>query len=384
MARRTQYDCIVIGVGGIGSAALYNLSRRGVKALGLDRFPPGHDRGSSHGGTRIIRQAYMEHPDYVPLAQRSYELWQQLSAEHTGALYTEAGFLQVGPSKGPVIRGVLKSAREHDLDVESLSAGEVERRFPAFRVPGTMTGVFEKRAGFLAVEACVRAYAGEAVRLGATLRSDEPALSWNAEGGGFAVTTRQGSYSAASLIITAGAWAPVLLAELGVPFEVRRKSLFWFAAQEPTYALSGGCPCFFFEASNGLFYGFPSIDAFGVKAAEHSGGQPVENPLDVDRELYPEDQAQVEEFLRAHLPGVSRECTKHSVCLYTMTPDEHFVVDRHPAHERVAFAAGLSGHGFKFAPVLGEALADLALDGRTRAPIGFLSCRRNVGQRQND
>jgi len=376
MTRKAIYDCLVIGVGGIGSAALYHLARRGVKALGLDRFPPGHDRGSSHGETRVFRQAYMEHPDYVPLAQRSYALWRELAAKRAEALYTETGFLQVGPAEGAVVRGVLKSAREHNLAVEELSARDVERRFPAFGVPESMKGVFESQAGFLAVEACVRAHAEEAIGLGATVHSDEPALSWKAEGAGVVVTTERGAYCARSLIITAGAWAPLLLKELGVPFEVRRKPLFWFATREPSYSASNGCPCFFFETQKGLFYGVPGIDDFGVKAAEHTGGDPVENPLGVDRGLHPEDQSRVEEFLGAHLPGVSHTRTQHTVCLYTMTPDAHFVVDRHPANENVAFAAGLSGHGFKFAPALGEALTDLVLEGKTQAPIGFLSSRR--------
>jgi len=375
MTGKTTYDCIVIGVGGVGSAALYHLARRGAKALGLDRFPPGHDRGSSHGETRVLRQAYIEHPDYVPLAQRSYALWQELAGKRREALYTEAGFLQVGPAEGAVIQGVLESAKEHRLDVEELSATDVERRFPAFRVPESMKGVFESRAGFLAVEACVRAHAEEAIRLSATVRSDEPALSWKAEGTGVVVTTARGSYSAGSLIIAAGAWAPALLAELGIPFEVRRKPLFWFAA-EPSYSVSNGCPCFFFETQKGLFYGVPGIDDLGVKAAEHTGGDPVENPLEVDRGLQVEDQRRVEEFLEAHLPGVSRALTKHVVCLYTMTQDEHFVVDRHPTNKHVAFAAGLSGHGFKFVPVLGKALAELVLEGKAQAPIGFLSAGR--------
>ena len=371
-----HYDCIVIGTGGVGSAALFHLAQHGVHALGIDRFPPGHDRGSSHGDTRLIRLAYMEHPDYVPLLRRAYDLWAQISERCGQQLYTETGLLEVGPPDGAMVPGVLESAREHDLTIEQLTAAEVEHRFPSFRVPETMMAVFEKRAGYLQVEACVLAYLAEAQQLGAALRSNEIVHAWRADGQGVVVTTDTGQYTAERLIITPGAWATQLLGDVGIPFTIRRKSLFWYEVSNPIYNMESGCPCYFYETPEGDFYGFPQVGASGFKVAEHSGGQTMTDPLALDRDVYPDDQQQVEHFLGTYVPGVSQQRQKHVVCMYTVSPDEHFVVDHHPHHPQVAFTAGLSGHGFKFASVLGEILTELALDGQTQLPAEFLSCQR--------
>jgi sarcosine oxidase len=371
------YDCIVIGTGGVGSAALYHLARRGARVLGIDRFPPGHDRGSSHGETRIIRLAYFEHPNYVPLLRRAYRLWAELAERCGQPLYNETGLLQVSHPHGEVVPGVLRSAREHGLAVEALTAAEVEHRFPGFRVPDSMTAVFERGAGYLKVEACVLAHVNEAMQLGAEVRSGEPVLSWSADGAGVVVTTSNDTYAAARLILSPGAWAADLLGDLGIHFEVRRKSVFWYDVP-PVYSAAHGCPIFLYETPTGVFYGYPQIDHCGLKVGEHSGGQVVTDPLLVNREMEPQDRQRVEDFLDEYVPGVSHTLQKHVVCLYTMSPDGHFVVDRHPHHPQVAFVAGLSGHGFKFVCVLGEILAELALDGCTTAPIGFLACGREM------
>ncbi len=370
-------DCIVLGTGGVGSAALYHLSRRGARSLGIDRFAPGHDRGSSHGETRIIRLAYFEHTDYVPLLRRAYDLWGELEERRGQKLYHETGLLEVGPPDATVVPGVLESARRHSLVVESLDPRAAARRFPGFRIPEGMAAVFERRAGYLRVEDSVRAHAEEAIRLGARLVTGETVLRWRAEGAGVAVETERGTHRAARLIVTAGAWAGGLLADLGVRLDVRRKPLLWFRTASPLYREEAGGPGFFYETPAGLFYGFPEISGREIKVAEHSGGESVADPLAVDRSLRASDRRPVEEFLRRHLPGVSAgDCRRHAVCLYTMSRDEHFIVDRHPDHPQVSFAAGLSGHGFKFTSVLGEILAGLALDGRSELPIGFMSCDR--------
>jgi len=371
------YDCIVIGTGGVGSATLYHLACRGVRVVGIDRFPPGHDRGSSHGDTRIIRLAYFEHPHYVPLLRRAYQRWAELAERCEQQLYHETGLLQLSHPTGEVVPGVLRSAREHNLAVEELTPSEVERRFPGFRAPASTTAVFERCAGYLKVEACVLAYVQEAAKLGAEVRSGEAVLKWRADGSGVAVTTDKDTYTAARLILTPGAWAPGLLGDLGIRFEVRRKSLFWYEAP-PVYRAAQGCPIFLYETPAGVFYGYPQIDLFGLKVAEHSGGQVVTDPLTVNRELDPQDRQRVDDFLDGYVPHVSRTLRKHVVCLYTMSPDGHFVVDRHPRYPQVAFVAGLSGHGFKFACVLGEILTELTLDGRTDASIEFWACNRKM------
>ncbi|MEX0713154.1 MAG: N-methyl-L-tryptophan oxidase [Pirellulales bacterium] len=370
-----HYDVVVLGTGGVGSAAAYHAALRGAKVLGLDRFTPAHDRGSSHGATRIIRQAYYEHPDYVPLAERAFKAWAELEARCGERLYHQTGLLEVGPSDGEVLAGVRASARMHDLDIEELPAGQVMARWPGFAVPDDLAGVFEPRAGFLRVEECVLAHQEEARRLGARLESETAVESWRAEGRGVRVVAGR-PVSAAALIITAGAWAASVLADLGLPLLVRRKSVFWYRQRGEQYSAAAGCPCYLFELPQGIFYGVPSIDGWGVKAAEHSGGASVEDPLAVSRQVDPVEQRRVEDFLAAHLPQAVPPFSRHSVCMYTMTPDSHFIVDRHPAWPQVVFAAGLSGHGFKFTGVLGQALVELALDGKTSLPVAFLACGR--------
>jgi sarcosine oxidase len=371
-----HYDAIVIGTGGVGSAALYHLSRAGAKAIGLDRFPPGHNQGSSHGQTRIIRQAYHEHPNYVPLLLRAYELWHELEQESQQKLFHQVGLLFGGNPDGEIISGVLRAAAEHNLPVEDLSLAEANARWPGYRLREDHRHVFEKLAGFLLVEDCVKAHADAAVRLGAKLQIGGAVRSWKVDGNSVVVETDDRQLSADKLVITAGAWATDLLASLGVPFRVLRKPLFWYRTKDSSYEVASGCPCFFFETLGGQFYGFPQTNELGVKIAEHTGGEPVSDPLHVDRSLHPADQQRIEACLAEHLPRVSRECTSHAVCMYTMSPDEHFVIGQHREYSQVGFAAGLSGHGFKFTSVLGEIMAQLTLDGKTPLPIGFLSPNR--------
>lgn len=371
----SSYDAIVLGTGGVGSAALFHLARRGLRVLGIDRYTPGHDRGSSHGETRIIRQAYFEHPDYVPLLLRAYELWAELEELSGEQLFHQVGLLQVGPRAGAVVSGVLQSARLHGLKVEELTAAETQRRFPGFVVPPELSGVFESRAGYLLVEKCVLAHLQAAKNAGAEHLPETPVAAWRSSGNGVVVTTNHGEFHAARLIISPGAWTGEMLASLGLPLEVRRKHVYWFSPTAAEYAASSGCPTFLYELPEGVFYGFPALSPHGLKAAEHSGGELVVDPAVDPREENAVDCERVTRFLGRYLPGVSRSPSRRSVCFYTMTPDEHFVVDRHPDHPNVAFAAGLSGHGFKFTGVLGEILADLATEGSTELPIAFLRMR---------
>lgn len=371
----TTYDVIVLGTGGVGSAAAWHSARRGVKVLGLDRFAGGHAHGSSHGQTRIIRKAYFEHPDYVPLLNRAYELWAELEQHANEQLYHEVGLIEIGPPDSVVIPGVLESARQHQLQVDELTKQDVAERFPGFIVPETSVAVFEPHAGYLMVERCVLAHLAEAKKCGAELRTGETIIDWQANDVGVTVRTDKRTYAARKLVITAGAWASELLGELGLDLRVRRKHLHWYACDDARYRADHGCPVFFYETPAGYFYGFPRIDDRGIKVADHTGGTEITDPLADDKSREPEDVRRVEQFLGAHLPGVSATSTRHEVCYYTMSPDEHFIVDTHPRYKNVVFAAGLSGHGFKFTSVLGEALADLADHGTTRLPIGFLGCR---------
>jgi sarcosine oxidase len=373
------YDAIVLGAGGVGSAAMWQLARRGLRVLGIDRFAPPHGEGSSHGQTRIIRQAYFEHADYVPLLLESYRLWEELESLTGQRLKIETGLLEVGPRDGVVVPGVLMAARHHRLAVEELAAAEIESRWPGFRLPENqspgLAGVFEPRAGYLKVEECVAACLAEAKRHGAELLPNVEVHDWHA-GEDVLVRTAAGDFRANCLVITAGAWAGPLLRNLGVPLEVRRKPLMWYGPRDAAASAANGFPCFLFELPHGIFYGFPAVDERGLKAAEHSGGDAIANPLAVDRQLHATDYQRVDQFLQTHIPSVRTPSREHAVCLYTMSPDEHFLVDRHPDDPRIVFAAGLSGHGFKFTPVLGQALAELATESVTCPPTAFLSLGR--------
>lgn len=370
---RTTFDVIVLGLGGFGSAALAHVARRGCRVLGIERFSIAHDRGSSHGETRIIRKAYFEHPDYVPLLIRAYELWRELEKASERSLYVESGLVLGGAPQGETIRGALKSARQHHVQVEEISLSEARRQFPLLTFRDEDAVVFEPEAGYLRVEDCVTAHFNEALTLGATATSGETVLEWSADGDCVRVVTDRQEYVGGRLIITAGAWNGPLLQELSLPLSVQRKLLFWHDVSTPQWKEA---TAYFFERPEGCFYGFPSLDGRTAKVAEHSGGEPVENPLELDRQSHERDRAPVSRFVSQTLKHVSPTAKRHTACMYTMSPDGHFIVDQHPQYPQVVFGGGFSGHGFKFTPVIGEALADLALDGKTALPIQFLSLDR--------
>ena len=370
------YDVIVLGVGGMGSAACFELARRGRRVLGLEQFPLVHSRGSSHGHTRIIRTAYYEHPNYVPLLRRAWDRWYDLEQRTGRHLLTECPCLNVGPAGGELVNGVRASVREHGLAAEEVSAAEIARRFP-FRFPDGYAGVMERAAGFLYVEDCVRAHVDSAVSLGAEVHAEEPVREWRAVGNGVEVTTDRGTYHAAKLVVTAGAWATRLLADLGVPLSVMRQVLMWFdVGANPRAFGRNTFPIFIADVPGGPFYGLPAVDRFGLKIARHYGEPHLPNPDGVSWDATAADEPPVRAFLDAYLPGSVGPVTKAQVCLYTLTPDKHFVIDAHPRHPQVAVACGFSGHGFKFASVVGEVLADLAESGRTPHPIGMFGAGR--------
>ena len=364
-----SFDAIVIGLGGMGSSALFELARRGRRVLGLEQFVPGHDQGSSHGQTRIIRQAYYEHPAYVPLVKRAYERWYDLEQRQGIHLLTTCPCLSIGLPQGELVHGVKRSAEEHSLSIESVSAAELRMRFPAFRFGDEYAAVVEPTAGFLYVEECVRAHVREAERLGAAVRSGEPVASWRADGNGVEVVTAKGRYKAAKLVLTAGPWAGGLLARHGARLTVMRQVPMWFGTSDPRLFRRDVFPVFITESPHGDVYGLPAIDGNGLKVARHYGAPELAGPSAIDRTVTDADEAPVRRFLREHIPAADGPRRRASVCIYTLTPDRHFVIDRHPDHANIAVAAGFSGHGFKFSSVVGEVLGDLAETGRTALPI---------------
>jgi sarcosine oxidase len=372
------HDVIVAGLGGMGSAAAYQLAGRGQRVLGLEKFSPAHDRGSSHGRSRIIRQAYFEGAEYVPLLLRAYELWEQLEEETGQELMTLTGGLMIGREDGELVSGSVRSAEEHDLPYELLDAAEIRRRFPAY-APGPETvALYEEKAGFVRPEETVKAHLDRATSLGADLRFGEPVLSWEASESGVRVETPEGSYEAGRLVISPGAWAPQLLADLSLPIEVTRQVMCWFEPKRrPELFSPGRFPIFVWEPEDGaLFYGIPDGLYGGVKAAfHHFGGVPT-TPETIDREVHEEEIDFLRSYLAEHVPDLAGRCLDARACMYTNTPDEHFVISVHPDHPQVAIAAGFSGHGYKFCSVVGEILADLATAGSTRHPIDLFSPAR--------
>lgn len=370
-------DVVVLGLGGMGTAAAWQLARRGVAVVGLEQFAVGHDRGSSHGQTRIIRQAYYEHPAYVPLVRRAYEGWYDLEVARGEHLLTSCPCLTLAQPDNELVEGVRRSAAEHGLPIEELTPTEVERRYPAFDLASCpdYLGIVEHTAGFLFVDRCVRAMAEEARHLGARLCENEPAVGWEPSGTGVLVRTPYRQISAGRLVITAGPWAAKLLGECGQPLTVMRQVSLWHEPTRPELFRRDRFPTFIAQSPAGYFYGIPAVDRRGVKVAQHYGAPELPGPDGVEREVHDSDRVAVRAFLDRVLPAAG-ESRAAAVCLYTLTPDRHFLIDRYPGLDNVAFATGFSGHGFKFAPAVGEVLADLALEGRTPWEIGLFAANR--------
>lgn len=371
-----SYDVIVLGVGGMGSAALHDLAKRGVKVCGLEQFGVAHDRGSSHGDTRIMRKAYFEHPDYLPLLHRTYEMWQELQAESRTRLFTQNGLLVAGRADSEVIRGLDLCYRQHPLAHEKLDTGQARRRFPHFQLDDDAVVYYDPLAGFLFVERCVEQQVRLALDKGATLYSHERVLSWESREGQVSVTTETRRLQAEKLILTTGAWARPELQKLGIQLEIWRKVMFWYHSDEIASYGPEHFPCFYVATSSGGFYGFPAVNDRGIKVGEHESAEICEHPERLKRGLQPEDEPAVRRFMQKSLPGFRPQRTGFAVCMYTMTPDHHFIVDGHPEYENVFLAVGLSGHGFKFAPVIGEVLGDIATAGTTTLPADFLRLQR--------
>ena len=358
-----SWDAIVVGLGGVGSSAAMHLAKQGVRVLGIDQYPPAHDRGSSHGKTRIIRQAYFEHPSYVPLLRRAYELWERLEADSRCKLFHRVGLVEMGPKDGIVIPGVLQSAQQYGLAIEHLHVSEVNRRWPGIGGRQDWQAVIEKNAGFLKVEDCVRAHLRLAMDAGANLMHEVAVRDWKIEGDGVKVTTDHGTERAGRLLIAGGPWSHLIIEELSVNLKVLLKQLYWFESDISGFDEPDGFPCFFHETPKGMFYGFPSLGDSAVKVARHSGGLVIDGPGDiVDQDE--EDHRLVAAYVHEYLNGVSQRLVSRAKCYYTTTPDEHFVIDHLPGQPQVVMIAGLSGHGFKFTSVLGEVASQLLLNGQ--------------------
>ena len=372
---KPRFHTIVAGLGAHGSATLHHLAARGARVAGFDRFSPPHALGSSHGETRMIREAYYEEPRYVPLVRRAYELWHELSAEADAQMIVETGGVFAGPPQGEFIAGIHRAAREHGIAVTTLSRPEVAAHFPWLHVDAGMKIVTEPRAGFVYPERCIAAHLSLGAAHGAEINRDEPVTAWHATGDGIEIQTPRGRYLADRLVLTTGAWITETLRSIGVAATIERQPLFWFLPRAD-HAVPSTVWAVEFEPGK-LLYGFPAGDE-GVKVAIHYGG-PVTTADALDRTIHDEDSRLLRRHADHHLPGALGEIAGAEVCMYTNTPDLHFVFDAHPAHANVLVVSACSGHGFKFSSAIGEAAAQWALDGTPRQDLSLFSLARFGG-----
>ena len=370
------YDVIVLGLGAMGSAAAQHLAERGKRVLGIEQFTAAHDQGSSHGGSRMIRQAYFESPDYIPLVLRAYELWRKIERDTGTRLLHITGGLNIGSRDGELVKRTIAASQQHSIPFEVLEGSSISERFPVVSPLHGDVAVHETNAGYLFPEECIRAQLALASAAGAELHFEEKVLSWDAVGQGVEVRTSKGAYSAGHVVITAGPWANAALQGI-FPLRVTRQVMAWIQPTTGvTQFLPERFPVFLCEDPDGGFpgYGFPAMDGprGGIKAAIH-GSDIVCTPESVDREIHDSDVQRIIEKLKVRMPALDGEVLRAKTCLYTMSPDEHFVIGKHPQFASCSVACGFSGHGFKFASVVGEILADLATSGTTTHPIGLFS-----------
>ena len=362
----TDYDVIVAGVGGMGSSTVAELASRGARVLGLDRASIPNDGGSSHGVNRIIRLAYAEDPRYVPLLRRAYERWRQLEDRLGEPVLVTTGGVDMGLPGSKTVSGALASARTHDLEHDLFDAGALMARFPGFRLPADMVAVYQPEGGFVMSERAIAGYARLALDAGADLRGHEAITRWRPEDDGVVVTTTRGEYRARHLVVSAGAWVGKLIPALDGVAVPERQVLLWAQTRRPERYAVGSFPIFILEAPEGLFYGFPEYGIPGLKIGRMHHRQQVVDPDGWDRSMVePEDEAVLRAATGRYLPDADGPALTLKSCMFTNTPDENFVIDRLPEAPQVVVVSPCSGHGFKFASVIGEIAADLALDGGT-------------------
>ena len=371
-----QFDCIVIGVGGMGSSAVHNLAKRGQKVLGLEKFDIPHSEGSSHGVNRIIRLAYYEHSSYVPLLRRAYEMWSEIETIAGEQLLYKIGSIDTAPSGHEVFEGSLESCLEHDIPHEVLNHKQINDRFHGYEMPPGQMGLYQADGGFVLSERAIVAYVNAAVAEGAEIHARESVIKWEPEGDGVRVFTERAEYTAGRLVITAGAWAAGMvpsLEELAVP---ERQVLAWLQPKEPSLFALENFPVFNAYFEEGRYYGFPVFGIPGFKIGRYHHLEEVVDPDHMEREVTRQDEDILRVAASRYFPKANGTLMTLKTCLFTNTPDDHFIIDKLPGIPQVTVAAGFSGHGFKFASVVGEIVGDLAIKGETAHNIDLLKIDR--------
>ena len=380
-----HFDVIVLGVGSMGSATCYQLAKRGVKVLGLEQFDIPHELGSHAGQSRIIRKAYFEHPDYVPLLVKAYENWAALEDATGSQVYFKTGLLYAGRKEGVLIKGVRESAEKFKVRVDDLSAEVTKEKFSQFNIPEGNDVLFEPDAGFVTPERAILLFTEQAIKHGAVIRTKEKIFEWKKIAKHIEVKTNSGDYTCEKLVITAGPWAGQMIPGIGSKLTITRQMIAWVSPADWKPFELGNFPCWLIEDENrnGAYYGFPVLPVgkfggpIGLKLAHHYPGE-VTDPDMVNRVPNEEDEANLIYALNKFLPGGYSSTLAMKTCMYTNTPDENFILDLLPGYDDVFIATGFSGHGFKFASVVGEIMADLAMYGKTSLPIEFLNAKRYI------
>jgi sarcosine oxidase len=378
----THYDAIVLGVGGMGSAAVYHLARRGLRVLGIERYNIPHEMGSSHGLTRIIRLAYYEHPSYVPLLRRAYELWRQLENTVQERLLIITGSIDASREDGDVFKGSKASCDIHHLPHAVLDDRQLNARFPGYRLPTGIAAVYQPDGGFLLSERCIVAHVMAAQELGAEVHGQEQVIGWEPKGHGVALQTDRARYSAEKLVICAGPWGAKLVPELAALAVPERQVLAWFQPTRPALFRVHTFPVFNIAVEEGRYYGFPIYGIPGFKVGRYHHLEQRVDPDQMDREAHREDEEVLRRFTARYFPAAAGPTMSLKTCLFTNTPDEHFILDRHPQLPQVCIAAGFSGHGFKFCSVVGEIMADLAQMGHSQHHLELFRLQRFEGMPQ--
>jgi sarcosine oxidase len=375
-----NYDVVVVGLGAMGSAALYALARRGRRVIGIDRFEPGHRLGSSHGESRIIRIAYYEDPVYVPLLRLAYEAWERLERDTGEHILTITGILEAGIEGSALVQGSLRSALQHDIPHEVLLPEQVNKRFPAFSIPADWQCIFQPDAGILQPEIAINSYVKSASSLGATVALGTRVESVLPVGDHIAVRLESGeTIEAGSAVLAVGPWIQELVPELGSKLRLTRQPLMWFEPQEMQLVRPPSMPVFFFDTPEDLIYGFPDFRGSGVKAGSHLSCGELTSADETRAEVSDEEKAHLTRMMSRFIPAAAGRVRQTHVCIYTRSADEHFVLGLHPSASQIVLASPCSGHGFKFASIFGEILADLAMTGATDKPIDFFRPSRLIG-----
>jgi sarcosine oxidase len=366
-----MYDAIVIGVGGMGSATLYHLAHGGCKVLGLERFGIPHAFGSSHGSTRIIRLAYSEGPEYVPLLHAAYGYWREIEEVAGESILHVTGGLDIGAEGSWTVEGSRRSCLEHGLAFEELDGARINRRFPGYRLPASMRAIFQPAGGYVRSEVAIRAYADAARALGAEIVTEARVRDWERGSAGVRVTTESDCHEARKLVITAGPWVGQLLPGLRPVCRPERQVMLWTEPLNASAFEPGRFPVFNLEAPSGRYYGFPDDRGEGFKIGKYYHlRQQVRDPDGLDRTCHPEDEAVLREGIEAYFPEANGATRRMAACMFTNTPDTDFVLDRYGDTDDVFVAAGFSGHGFKFCSVVGRIMADFCLERPPRWDLG--------------